>query len=266
MVDLKKIIICADDFGYSPGICEGILKLLCMKRLSAVSCMVNIPYFSQYAQELVSLKEQAHIGLHINLTEGTFLSQPNEPCFSLPELLFKTHARLISTSFIEQELREQLERFIQLTGTWPDFIDGHQHVHQLPVVRDVLVRLYESFLREHKVFVRATCPLISLTSYYIKSKVLASTGGRALTAALNQHDIAHNECFAGIYDFSAKVPYRDLFCQWLQLAVPNTLIMCHPGEGLLQTDVIAQARLIEMAYFSSELFPEDCSRYGVCYY
>jgi predicted glycoside hydrolase/deacetylase ChbG (UPF0249 family) len=263
MTDLKTIIVCADDFGYSPGICEGILTLVRMNRLSAVSCMVNALHFDAYVPELVSLSPPAQIGLHFNLTEGSFLSVPEPPCFSLVELLFKTHTHLISASFIERELRAQLERFIQVTGRWPDFIDGHQHVHQLPIIRTVLLQLYESQLREHGVYIRSTYPINSLPSFYLKGKVLMHTGGKALSTALKHHAIPHNEYFAGMYDFSPQRPYRDLFCQWLESAPNHTLIMCHPGEGVLDTDPIAQARLREMAYFSSEQFLEDTARYKV---
>ncbi len=259
MTKLKKIILCADDFGLSPGICEGLLKLVRMQRLSALSCMVNTSGFESYSQELLSLAPQVQIGLHFNLTEGSFLSQLDKPCFSLSELLLKTHLRSLTLSLIEQEFIAQLDRFIQLMGKWPDFIDGHQHVHQFPLIRTIVMKIYEQRLRPHSVFVRSTYPLISLPSYDWKGRVLAYTGGKALKNALIKHNIAHNDYFAGVYDFSPSANYPALFKQWLNLAPSNTLIMCHPGEGIETNDAIAPARLIEMAYFSSEQFLEDCT-------
>ena len=37
------------------------------------------------------------------------------------------------------KLITQWNHFIEATGKTPDFVDGHQHVHQFPVIRDVLV-------------------------------------------------------------------------------------------------------------------------------
>ncbi|WP_240489526.1 ChbG/HpnK family deacetylase [Legionella parisiensis] len=57
MINSKTIILCADDFGLDPGVSAGILKLVRMGRLSAVSCMVNMPSFIPYAKELLDLKK-----------------------------------------------------------------------------------------------------------------------------------------------------------------------------------------------------------------
>jgi len=259
MTALKKITLCADDFGFSPGVSEGLLNLGRKQRLSALSCMVNMPSFEPYAQELLSVSEQVQVGLHFNLTEGSLLSQPNKTCFSLSDLLLKTHLRTLTLSVIEQEFVAQLERFIELMGKWPDFIDGHQHVHQFPLIRNIMMHVYEQRLRPHSVWIRSTYPQISLPAYDWKGRVLAFTGGKALKETLKKHQIIHNECFAGVYDFSPTANYPHLFNQWLKVAPPNTLIMCHPGEGQEKKDAIALARLREMAYFSSEQFLEDCA-------
>lgn len=274
MNTLTKQILCADDFGLSPGICEGILKLAQEHRLSAVSCMVNMPYFEYYLPDLLKLKDKIAIGLHFNLTEGFLLSQPNKPCFTLPELLFKTHIHVLSNSLIKEELLIQLERFVDNVGSVPNFIDGHQHVHQFPQVRAILIELCKQRLNSSlastrecggqwceqlpQMYIRSTYPILSVAPYHKKGTILAFTGGKALKSALKKNAINHNDWFAGVYDFSPGVNYRSLFKQWLQLAPENTLIMCHPGEGVEKTDPIAHARLVEMAYFSSEQFIEDC--------
>lgn len=50
----------------------------------------------------------------------------------------------------------QLERFIQLMGRWPDFIDGHQHVHQFPLIRKAMMAVYEQRLQSPAVWVRSS--------------------------------------------------------------------------------------------------------------
>jgi predicted glycoside hydrolase/deacetylase ChbG (UPF0249 family) len=258
--DTKTIILCADDFGLNSGVSQGILKLAGMSRLSAVSCMVNLPGFAEYAPQLLALKNKVQIGLHFNLTEGTFLSIPNTPCFSLNELLIKTHLASVKLAFIAQEFKQQLAQFIQIMGRLPDFIDGHQHVHQLPRIRTVILDLYEQQLRQYGTFIRATYPA---SSTYFKAKILAFTGGKALSQALAKASIPHNSGFSGIYDFAPHTEYRALFREWLETATHNMLIMCHPGEECAEHDVIAPTRLIELNYFLSDEFIKDCQKHKV---
>uniref|UniRef100_A0A3B5MG95 Carbohydrate deacetylase n=1 Tax=Xiphophorus couchianus TaxID=32473 RepID=A0A3B5MG95_9TELE len=44
-------------------------------------------------------------------------------------------------SQVELELRAQVRRFIELTGHLPHHMDGHQHVHVLPDVREVFAQV-----------------------------------------------------------------------------------------------------------------------------
>ena len=259
----KTIVLCADDFGLNSGVTQGILKLVHMKRLSAVSCMVNMPAFIPHAKELLALKNPVKIGLHFNLTEGNLLSIPNKPCFSLNELLIKTHLSSIKLSFIAKEFNQQLEQFVQVMGYFPDFIDGHQHVHQFPRIRQVILDVYEQQLREHGTFIRSTWPAISTDAYQFKAKILAVTGGKALHTQLVERVIPHNAYFSGIYDFAPTTNYRALFRSWLSMLSNNTLIMCHPGEASTEPDSISPARQIEWSYFSSNAFIDDCKEYGV---
>ncbi len=262
MTQLKPIVLCADDFGLNAGISEGILSLVRKQRLSAVSCMVNSPGFDEYAQKLMSLNKQVQIGLHFNLTQGKLLSGGN--CFGLNELLLRTHLRFLDASVLIQEFQAQLDAFIHTMGCLPHFIDGHQHVHQFPVIRQVILAHYEQHLKTQDIAIRSTYPALSLKKYAFKTKVLAWTGGRALQAKLNQLGITHNSCFAGVYDFAQNVDYRALFRQWLAKSLPNALIMCHPGQHSDDLDVIAKTRVLELNYLMSDEFLEDCQEHRIC--
>ncbi|KTD14552.1 cellobiose phosphorylase [Legionella gratiana] len=263
MIKSKTVVLCADDFGLNSGVSEGILKLVCKKRLSAVSCMTNMPDFISYGQQLLFLKDQIKIGLHFNLTEGHLLFCPERKCFSLSELLIKSYMHSVKLSFIAQEFLAQLQQFTKIMHQLPDFIDGHQHVHQLPVIRKVMLDLYERRLKNNGTSIRSTWPSINLPQYGLKAKVLRFTGGKALTQQLIKFNIPHNRYFSGIYDFASDANYRDLFRKWLRLAEENTLIMCHPGESINTADSIAHARLNELNYFLSDAFLTDCNEHGV---
>jgi predicted glycoside hydrolase/deacetylase ChbG (UPF0249 family) len=252
MTNSKTVVLCADDFGLNTGVSEGILNLVEKERLSAVSCMVNMPNFNLRAKDLSALKNKVQIGLHLNLTEGYFLSHHDRPCFSLNELLLKSHARLIKPSFIAKEINAQLEHFIHMMGRMPDFIDGHQHVHQFPIIRPIILNL-----------VRSTYPAITLPQYQFKARILAITGGKKMQAELKKLTIPHNSHFSGVYDFAQDSNYRDLFRQWLALVPSDTLIMCHPGAGSNDSDPIAHTRSKELNYFLSEEFLNDCLEFHI---
>lgn len=258
----KKILLCADDFGLSPAVCSGIIELAQKKRLSAVSCLVNMPSFEAYADQLLVAADKVQLGLHLNLTEGFLLSE-QRPCFRFAALALKAHARLLPVTLIKQELEAQLERFVNITGRWPDFIDGHQHIHQFPVLRSLLIALYNECLRAHQVSIRSTWPLIQAHHYDIKAFLLARSGAKALQRLLIRHAIPHNHSFSGMYTFSSASDYRTLFVQWLKKASSNTLIMCHPGGDPKDDCAHAALRFKEFSYLSSDALLQDCAKYHV---
>ena len=263
VIESKTVVLCADDFGLTPGISSGILKLACKRRLSAVSCMVNMPDFILHGPHLLSLKNRVKIGLHFNLTEGCLMSLPERKCFSLHELLIKSSMRSVKLSFIAQEFLAQLDQFTKIMHKLPDFIDGHQHVHQYPVIRKVILDLYEQRLNNKEIFIRSTWPSIHLPQHQFKSNMLSLIGGKALAQQLIKLNIPHNRYFSGIYNFALDTNYRDLFRKWLSLTKENTLFMCHPGEGINAADPIAHARIKELNYFLSDEFLMDCNEYHV---
>lgn len=225
--------------------------------------MVNESGFDSHAKELLCLRNQVKIGLHFNLTEGYLLSQPGTPCFTLNELLIRSHLRLMNRSSIANEFLAQLEHFINAMQMLPDFIDGHQHVHQFPQIRQVILEIYEQKLRENGTVIRSTWPSIHSPHDQFKARILGLTGGMFLKKQLVQSEIPHNPCFSGVYDFSPKTNYRMLFRAWLDRIKEDTLIMCHPGVGECSTDPIARARSNEFNYFSSDDFLNDCDEFHV---
>ncbi|MCL2382620.1 MAG: ChbG/HpnK family deacetylase [Oscillospiraceae bacterium] len=64
-----KIIMNADDFGFSNGINRGIIEAYKKGLISSTTIMVNMPYFEE-AVELSKQNEGLGIGLHIDFTYG----------------------------------------------------------------------------------------------------------------------------------------------------------------------------------------------------
>ncbi|MCW5590407.1 MAG: ChbG/HpnK family deacetylase [Legionellales bacterium] len=243
---MKKIILCADDFAQNCEISKGILQLVEKKRLSAVSCMTNSPYWPEYGAQLKRFHPNLKIGLHFNLTQD-FPLYPKK--FSLINLLFLSHIHLINNSVIVASFTEQLQQFNNIMGFYPDFIDGHQHIHQLPIIRNVIL----DYAKKKSIMVRLARP----EDGRLKSKIIRLTGANTFAKLLKKFDISHNTSFAGVYDFSQN--YSKLFPQFLTQVSAHGLIMCHPGLASIdKADPIAHARVQEFNYFNSDQFLNDC--------
>jgi predicted glycoside hydrolase/deacetylase ChbG (UPF0249 family) len=140
------ITVCADDYAQNEAVSKGILQLLEKKKIHATSCLVTTQYWPEHA---VWLKKNKHakVGLHLNLTEG-------EGFMGLNALLIKSHLRLLNKTKLKAQITAQLEAFAQHMGREPDYIDGHQHVHHLPQVRDALMDVYLARYPKRDVFMR----------------------------------------------------------------------------------------------------------------
>lgn len=261
MPTTKTLVLCADDYGLNPGVSQGIRALLAKKRLSATSCMVTFQDWPEQAELLAAHGQHAKLGLHFNLTEGYFLSKPELPMTGLTPLIARAYLRQLDPGLIEAELSAQLDRFTQHLGRMPDFIDGHQHIQQLPLIRECFLKVYHQRFSAFKPWVRATWPGVKTRHFSLKAGLLALLGGRSFQKLLQEAGIPHWPCFAGIHDFSNQHDYGDLFRSWLAAAPDQTLMMCHPGLEDPAPDPIAASRQREWAYLSSDRFIQDLSDY-----
>src|SRR5512143_337399 len=142
----QPVILCADDFALAEGVSEGILRLANAGRLTAIACMTASPLWRSLAGRLDAIEDRCDIGLHLTLTDL-------EPIGPLPRLapagrlpgLGRLMAAAFAGSFEPAEVRDELRRqwgaFVAARGRPPDFLDGHQHVHLLPGVREAVLQL-----------------------------------------------------------------------------------------------------------------------------
>ena len=94
------------------------------------------------------------IGVHLNLAEGQpVASARNIPSLVDPNgrlhwspgsLLRALVARKVNLAEIETELRAQIGK-VFAAGIRPTHLDGHKHVHLLPGVRPIVIRLAQEF-------------------------------------------------------------------------------------------------------------------------
>jgi len=262
----RTLTLCADDFGLSPGISAGIARLAHSQRLSAISCITNSPHWAGQAERLQGLPESVAVGLHLNFTEGKPLSArlarrwPTLP--SLPTLIVRAHLGLLPTAELRNEVHAQLREFIHAYGKPPRFIDGHQHVHHLPGLRETILDMAEHL--QPLPALRSTGRVLG-PGFAFKRRMIELTGGRALARALKQRVLAHNPALLGAYDFMDP-DYGGLMRRWLKLLPPEGgLLFCHPGmhEPDDAPDAIAAARGRELDYLASKDFTEDLAEADV---
>ncbi len=255
----KTIILCADDFGQDPHISQAILTLATNNRLSATSCMTTEEDWTRHGHALKAFHNHLDIGLHFNLTHGK-----GSYCRPLNEWLFRSLLRQIDKTFIEAQLHDQLDRFEAIMGCSPDFIDGHQHVHSFPVMRDAVLNVIRDRFPTRKLYVRTLNPMLHGADSHSKALIVKGVA-YGFSRALSRQGLQHNSQFGGLYSLYPHAPYRDFMNLWLQQATNGTLLMCHPGQLPLHPtfDPIQEARVKEYAYLSSDAFLEDCTRAGV---
>lgn len=266
----KRIVLCADDYGQAEPISKAIITLIQHGRVTATSCMVNSKCWTQHAKWLLTFKDRVDIGLHFNLTEGKALSRAyiakyGETFFPLSTILRKSLLRQIDRKVIEEECKAQIDQFQQTMGFLPNFIDGHQHVHQFPVIRDALINVYNQRLKGQKIYIRLVNEKVGIRDLMkdFKKIVITATGTSGFQKLLNKYNIPHNQSFAGIYSFANASGYKQTFSRFLAQVSDGGLIMCHPGLPAKQTDdVIAKARYEEYQYLFGGQFLLDCYRNG----
>jgi predicted glycoside hydrolase/deacetylase ChbG (UPF0249 family) len=142
-LELGKMIFYADDWGFSPGINEGILELARNKLLYSVSCAANSLYLKEGLDELLTYSANGlRFQIHFNLSYGSAVASkvqlPNLVTregnfYPLKSFIARCLLGKISRAEILVEFQSQMailrKNQIPITG-----LDGHHHIHLLPFV------------------------------------------------------------------------------------------------------------------------------------
>lgn len=248
----KPLTLCADDFGLNPAVNRAVLALAERGRIHAVSCLTTGWHWPDDGLRLRRMTG-IEVGLHLNFTEPLGDARP---VYSLSRLLLLSWCRQLPMIEVRASIRRQWRAFRQVMGRDPDFIDGHRHVHQFPVIREALMA--ELRERQFAGWVRSLTTIPGPAAYRLKALTMAGLGAGSLRRTCRRNGIRFNPAFAGVYDFDPRADYPALMRDWLSRLPPNGLIMCHPANGNSERDLIADARQHEFDYLSSPEFTADC--------
>ena len=259
---MKNLIVNADDLGWTEGVNRGIVDAHRRGLVTSTSLLANGPAFAS-ALEVRRNHPELGIGVHLNLSDGAPTADAKQVRGLLnaagqleggPEnLLLRIAARKLSLEEVEREWDAQIAK-IKAAGISPTHLDGHKHVHMLPGLFELALRL----ARSHGVgairIAHEASPLRSALSAGSEQagKVLLKQGVQARGLKLLARDAREMAERAGI-------AAADYFCGIAQTGVMTragverlletlpegtTEFMCHPGyadEELRQSQTRLQA-------------------------
>ena len=131
---MKKILVRADDLGFSKAVNYGIYEAVHNGIIRSVGVMVNMPDTS-HGLELLK-KEHVCLGQHTNICVGKPICDPG----MIPSLCgengeFRTSKEyrqaysegndFVKLDEVIMEIEAQFERFVELTGEKPHYFEGH---------------------------------------------------------------------------------------------------------------------------------------------
>jgi len=259
-VTLRHLTICVDDFGLEAGVNAAVLALARQGRVSATSCMTGAPHWRSGAPALRDLDPAGFdAGLHLDLTEHPFERSLRQP---LSRWLARSYLRAVPRAVLRAEIEAQLDAFESALGRPPAHVDGHQHVHQLPVVREVLIEALQTRYPVRRPWLRSTRRAPGDGER--KAWLIEALGSRALARLAADRGFEQNRHLLGVYDFQGDATrYLALLGEWLAASQDGDLLMCHPGERIPAGDAIAAAREIEYQVLSEPALGELLARLGV---
>jgi predicted glycoside hydrolase/deacetylase ChbG (UPF0249 family) len=133
------VIVHADDFGETVDITEGICVAIAAGVVTSTSVMANMPGTPEALRRAPSLAQQASFGVHLNLCEGRPLTRGSTLTDADGTFLRKRAlaARALTGKLSLPELEAEVAAQIGLlrdAGLRISHLDGHKHLHQLPIV------------------------------------------------------------------------------------------------------------------------------------
>ena len=154
MNNSPKIIINADDLGFSPQVNSAILRCAEQGTVTAASVMVNMPFAEDALRQVQRRMPQLSLALHFTLTSGKPVNSPRDipllvdadgffrlGFLGLWKALTTSKEKTVLLQQIQTELSAQLHQMDQLSEKYQsrfDHLDSHQHVHVLPGIWELL--------------------------------------------------------------------------------------------------------------------------------
>jgi predicted glycoside hydrolase/deacetylase ChbG (UPF0249 family) len=222
---LKRLVVNADDFGFTADVNEGIVEAHRHGILTATTLMANGQAFDD-ALRLASENPTLDIGVHLVLVSGQSLIDPER---ALPKTVAEM-LRAIAMGRLDpyRELDEQIRKIVA-TGLRPTHLDTHKHTHLFPPVLKAVAKLSQKYgIR----WVRRPFDFPINPQGIPWSKRAISNGLGFLRShfhdVLDLHGCRTTDYFSG-FQLTGRFGPAELAQLIRQLPNGSTEFMCHPG-------------------------------------
>lgn len=225
---MKRLVVNADDFGFTRDVNLGIIEAHCRGILTATTLMATGQAFD-HAVRLARENPSLDIGCHLVLVGAPPLPRT---------VLELTRALAAGRIKIFEELIAQVRRILD-AGLRPTHLDTHKHTHLLPPVLDAVARISEeyniSWVRRPFDF-----PVTPAGVSWAKRATSRALGvvRRRFARVLARHGCRSTDHFAG-FQITGRYTASDLARLIRSLPEGSTEFMCHPG---FCTDELRAAR------------------------
>ena len=222
----KRLVVNADDFGFTPDVNRGIIDAHRRGILTATTLMANGSAFDD-AVRLARETPTLDIGCHLVLISGSSLFSGKRYPQTVAQLLAALARHEIRPY---EELAAQVRRIVN-AGIRPTHLDTHKHAHLAPPVLDAVARLGEEFgirwVRQPFDF-----PLLALRAGVPRLKRMTSDASGLMRhrfhRVLERHGCRTTDHFAG-FQITGRFRTAELVQLLALLPDGNTEFMCHPG-------------------------------------
>jgi hopanoid biosynthesis associated protein HpnK len=249
---VRSLIVNADDLGWTEGVNRGIAEAHHHGIVTSASLLANGCAFES-AAKLALTTPGLGVGVHLNLSDGppvadaetvTSLVNDRAEFSGGPEsLLLRLARRGLALEEVEREWDAQIQK-VRDTGIRPTHLDGHKHVHMLPGLFEIALRLAkrhgidairvsheESSLRTA---LAAGAPKSSVMKQGVQARGLKLLARDARELA-EQAGLSTADYFCGIAQ-TGELTRQGLLRLLEVLPEGTTELMVHPGyvDGALQ--------------------------------
>jgi predicted glycoside hydrolase/deacetylase ChbG (UPF0249 family) len=255
-----RLIVNADDFGFTRDVNEGIIEAHRNGILTATTLMANGDAFD-HAVALARETPSLDVGCHLVLVQGRSVADPSR---ELPATLTELARTLLQRKLpVYEELLAQVRKIVR-AGIRPTHLDTHKHTHLLPPVLDAMARLAYEFrirwIRRPFDFGIDTGARITKSAVALGMRVTRPGFARALG------ELKTTDHFAG-FQITGTLREANLIATLERLPEGLTEFMCHPGklgpELLAAATRLKESRQIELAALVSPGVRSVIERRGI---
>lgn len=142
---MKKLIVVADDYGFTNGVNKGCIEASQKGILTEISLMIDSPATKEGINQILVNKIEG-LGIHITLNDivgtGKYLRTAD----------YKILLEETSNKKLSNRVKDELKNFEDMVGRIPTHINGHQNCCLHPKIIDTVIE----YALENDIYIRRT--------------------------------------------------------------------------------------------------------------